>query len=101
NRNYAYAAQRDHRQRHCVIAGEDQETFRHMIENLCNLPDVAAGFFYGDDVGDLRQAPERRWLNVCAGAAYNAVEHQRLVYGFCDGLEMLILDFLRGLVVIR
>ena len=66
-----------------------------------HLRNIAGSFLYADDVVDFREALQRGWFDVDAGAAGNVVENDRQLDGRGDGLEMLVKAFLRGLVVIR
>ena len=100
DRDDADAAQSDDRQRDGVVAGENQEIFRHGSANFGDLPDVSAGFLDGHDVRDFGQTQQRGRFDVGAGAASDVVQHQRLGRGFGDRLEVLVNAFLRGLVVV-
>ena len=83
-----------------VVAGKNEEIFRHRSANFGDLPDVAAGFFDGHDVGDFGQAQQRGRFDIGSGSAGDVVQHQRLGRGFGNRLEVLVNAFLRGLVVV-
>ena len=65
-----------------------------------DLSDVSAGFLDGGDVGQLGETQQGIGLDVDAGAAGDVVEHDGLIDGFGDGLEVLVLALLGGLVVV-
>src|ERR1700691_4448051 len=99
--NDAVSAQGDDGQRDGVVAREDRETFGGLAGDCGDLADVAGSFFYAGDVIDPRQALQRCWLDVDAGAALDAVDDYGDGDGGGNGFVMLIEAFLRGLVVVR
>src|SRR5271163_486234 len=101
DRDDAASAECDEWKSDGVVAAQDDEIFRHLIEDGGHLPDVARSFLDADDVGDLCQARDGGGFDVDAGAALHAVENDGQIDGAGDGFEMLIEAFLRGLVVIR
>ncbi len=54
------AAEGDYREGDGVVAGEDGEIVGGLADDCGDLADVAGGFFYADDVFDLREA-SRAW----------------------------------------
>ena len=87
-----------------VTASSPEKTrkrFGHDVDRFGDLRHVAAGFFDADDVGNLGEARQGRGFEIGGGASGHVVENDRLVAdGFGDGLEMAVLAFLRGLVVV-
>ncbi len=66
-----------------------------------DLGDVSAGFLDGGDVGQRGETQQGVGLDVDSGAAGNVVEDDGLIIdGFGDGLEVLVLALLGGLVVV-
>jgi hypothetical protein len=73
----------------------------HIADQPLRTLDVAGGFLDADDAGDLGQAQHGVVLHVGHRAAGHVVEHHgQVAHGFGDGLEVLVLAFLRGLVVV-
>ncbi len=84
-----------------TVAGQDQEFFRNLIDHRADLVDVAGSFLHADDIVDLSQAGQRRWLDVDTRASLDAVHHNRNPDARCNRAIVLIQAFLRGLVVVR
>src|SRR5580704_7388031 len=102
NRYHAHAPQRDHGESDGVVSGKHQKCFRHSVDGLGDLRHIAAGFLYADNVRNLREARQCCGLKVRSGACGYVVENQRLLAdGLGDRLEVPVLTFLRGLVVVR
>src|SRR5579872_3543242 len=76
--------------------------FRHGGDGFGDLRHITAGFLNGDDIRNFGKTRQRCRFKIRSGASGDVVEDHRFVAdGFGDRLEMAILAFLRGLVVVR
>jgi hypothetical protein len=84
-----------------VVAGVDGEALGHLADQPLRALDVAGGFLDADDARHLGQAQHGVVLHIGDGAAGHVVQHHRQVAGgLGNGLEVLVLAFLRRLVVV-
>ncbi|MNT33319.1 hypothetical protein D3C72_1692410 [compost metagenome] len=97
----ALAAAQHERDRGRVVAGVDGKVLRQVADEPLGTLDVAGGFLDADDAGHLRQAQHGVVRHIGDGAAGHVVQHHgQVADGFGDGLEVLVLALLRGLVVV-
>src|ERR1044071_3431738 len=102
DRDEPVPAERQQRERHRVVAGEDEEALGPAADNLHDLREVARSLLDGGDVLDLSRQPQRRpGRDVRGGAPRHVVEHDgqprdRLRHR----AEVLVQALLRRLVVV-
>ena len=91
----------DHREGQSVVARDDIEVVGLVLDNLVNLLEVTTGFLDGDDVLTVAsQTNGGGSLHVDTCTTRDVIEYHWQRSGCCNGLEMLVETFLRGLVVI-
>jgi hypothetical protein len=97
----ALAAAQHERDRGRVVAGVHGKVLRQVANEPLGAFDVAGGFLDADDAGHLRQAQHGVVRHIGHGAPGHVVEHHgQVAHGLGDGLEVLVLAFLRRLVVV-
>ena len=97
----ALAATQHQRHGGRVITRVHRKTLGHVADQPLRTLDVARGFLDTHDAGHLRQAQHGVVGHIGHGAAGHVVKHRgQVAHRFGDGLEMLVLALLCGLVVV-
>ena len=97
----AYCPKGDEGEGDAVVAADDVEVLRLVLDDVVHLRDVAACLLDGHDVLELAGQSERRLSrHVHTRSAGHVVEHDRYRADPCYSCEVLVEAFLRGLVVV-
>ena len=96
-----YCSARHHRERQRVVAADDVEGARLVLDDFVDLLQITRRLLDGHDVLAVgSQAHRRRCRHIDARTTGNVIEHYRQFRGVGNGLEMLVESFLRRFVVI-
>ena len=100
--NHTYGTEGDEREGNAIVARNDVEAFRLVLDDVVHLTDVARRFLDGHDVLEVAgQAKGGFGGHVHTGTSRYIVEHDRQVCSFGHGLVVLVDTFLRRLIIIR
>ena len=91
DRDDTYSTAADHRERERVVAGDDVEVARLVLNDLIDLFEIAAGLLDGDDVLAVAgQADGGLSLEVDARTSGDIIKYHGQLCGCGDGIEMLV-----------
>ena len=89
-------------ERHCggVVARVNRKTGWGFLDQPLGAFNIASGFLDADDAGHVGQADHGVVRHIGHRAAGHVVQHHGQIYRLGNRLEMLVLAFLRGFVVV-
>ena len=83
-----------------VVARIHRKALGHIADQPLGPLNIAGGFLDAHNTGYLRQPQHGVVGHIGNAATGHVVQHHRQVHRFRDGLEVLVLAFLRGFVVV-
>ena len=101
DRDDTYGTAGNHRERQCVVAGDNLEMAGFVLDNLVDLFQRSRCLLDGNDILEVvGDANGGLGFHVYARPPRHIIHHHRQLTGLGDGLKVLIQTFLRGLVVV-